>query len=87
MSKRIMPTSKQKTQLVIHAIIFVVVNALLWVFYDQEPLLIEGSKGWAYPWPSWITAAWALALIGHWAALFTSYEDKGHAEFVRQAKG
>ncbi len=87
MGAKIKPTAKQKSQLIIHAIIFLVVNVLLWLFFDKPPLLIESAKGIAYPWPSWITAAWGLALIGHWAALFANYEDAGTDEYLRQAKG
>ncbi len=87
MAKKITPTAKQRSKLIIHAVIFLVVNVLLWMFYDKGALLIESAKGIAYPWPAWITAAWALALIGHWAALFTNYEDPGNQEYLRQAKG
>jgi len=87
MAKKIPPTAGQKSKLLIHAIIFLIVNVLLWLFYDKEPLLIESAKGIAYAWPAWITAAWALSLIGHWAALYTNYEDPGNEEYLRQARG
>ena len=87
MAKKIAPTGGQKSKLIIHAIIFIIINVLLWVFYKEKPLRIESAKGIAYAWPAWITAAWALALIGHWAALFTNYEDPGNDEYLRQAKG
>lgn len=87
MAEKIIPTSKQKSKLMIHAVIFVIANVLLWMFYDKPPLLIESAKDIAYPWPAWITAAWGLALVGHWAALFTNYKDHGSDEYIRQAKG
>ncbi len=87
MAKKIAPTAKQKSKLILHAVIFTIVNVLLWMFYDKEPLLVESAKNIAYPWPAWITAAWALSLIAHWAALFTNYEDPGNEEYLRQAKG
>jgi hypothetical protein len=49
----------------------------MWTLYDK------GATTWVYPWPAWITAAWALSLVGHWCALFTSYEDAGLDEFNR----
>ena len=30
------------------------------------------------------TAAWGLSLIGHWCAVYLSYEDKGHEDYKRQ---
>lgn len=78
MSNRIKATSRQKSLLVLHAIIFIIGNVIMWSTYDK------GVKGWAYPWPAWITAAWALWLLGHFCILFTSYEDKGMTEFQRQ---
>lgn len=87
MPKKIIPTGKQKSKLIIHAIIFIIVNALLWMNYEGPTLRIESAPGVSYAWPAWITAAWALALIGHWAALFTNYEDPGNEEYLRQAKG
>jgi hypothetical protein len=78
MPAKIKPTSKQKTILVVHAVIFTIVTILTWVLYDK------GVDGWAYPWPAWTTATWGLSLIGHWCAVYTSYEDKGHDEFRRQ---
>jgi len=86
MSKKITPSAKQKSKLILHAVIFVIANVLLWIFYDKGAMRVD-VEGWAYPWPSWITAAWALALIGHWCALFTNYEDVGNKEYLRQAKG
>lgn len=86
MAKKIAPTGKQTSKLIIHAIIFAIANALIW-YLHTDTLLIESAKGVVYAWPAWITAAWALALIGHWAALYTNYEDPNRDEYLRQAKG
>ncbi|MBL7774204.1 MAG: 2TM domain-containing protein [Chitinophagaceae bacterium] len=83
MANKIAPTSKQKSTLMLHAVIFVVVNALLWYFYDKGSMRVD-VEGWAYVWPIWITAAWGLSLIGHWAAIHTNYEDAGNEEYLRQ---
>jgi cation transport ATPase len=77
MAKKIKPTSRQKSIFLIHTIVFAVASFLMWTLYDK------GATSWVYPWPAWITAAWALSLIGHWCALFTSYEDAGLDEFNR----
>lgn len=95
MPKKIAPTKKQVSALILHAIIFTVVNAALWVFYSKTPLRVDvtsmgypqGVEAWAYPWPIWITAAWGLSLIGHWASLFTNYEDAGNKTYMEQAAG
>ena len=80
MAQKIKPSGRQKSTFYIHVVIFAIANIIMWMTYDK------GVKGWAYPWPAWITAAWALAVIGHWCALWTSYEDKGMNEFHRQTQ-
>lgn len=78
MANRIKPTSRQKTILLLHFVVFAVATIVMWTTYNK------GAKGWVYPWPAWITAAWGLSLIGHICALFTSFEDPGLDEFNRQ---
>lgn len=78
MAQRIKPTARQKSIFLVHVVVFLIASAIMWLTYDK------GVKGWAYPWPAWITAAWALSLIGHWCALYTFYEDKGLDEYHRQ---
>ena len=78
MPQKIKPTAGQKRIFFIHVIVFAIANAIMWLTYDN------GVDGWAYPWPAWITAAWALSLIGHWCALYTTFEDKGMVEYKRQ---
>jgi hypothetical protein len=85
MAKKIAPTAKQKSFLMIHLLIFVVVNVLLWFTYDKGAMRVD-VNGWAYVWPIWITAAWGLSWLGHWAAINTNYEDAGHDEYLRQLK-
>jgi len=78
MPAKIKPTSRQKSLLVLHFIIFAIGTVLMWTMYTK------GKTGWVYPWPAWITAAWGLWLLGHFCVLFTSYEDKGEQEYKRQ---
>ncbi len=64
-----------------HVVVFILANVALWAYW----WFVQGANHqWVYPWGSWITAAWALSLIGHWAALFTAYEDKGTEDYIRQ---
>jgi len=79
MARKIQPTSKQKRMFIIHVIVFAIAVVLMWTTYDK------GVKGWAYPWPAWITAAWGLGIIGHWCSLYTSFEDPGMDEYIRQS--
>ncbi len=78
MHKKIKSTGKQKSMLLLHTVIFAIITALSWMMYDKH----DGH--WAYPWPAWTTAAWALALLGHFCIVFTSYEDKGFDEYQKQ---
>jgi hypothetical protein len=77
--KQILPTSKQKSIFYIHLVVFAIANFLMWTMYDK------GATGWVYPWPAWLTAAWALAVVGHWCALWTTFEDKNYDEFMRMS--
>ena len=81
MPNKIKPTAAQKSKFYIHFVIYVIASAAMLMLYDK------GATEWVYPWPAWIVAAWGLALIGHWCAVYTSYEDKGMDEFRRQSKG
>ncbi|MEI8278873.1 MAG: 2TM domain-containing protein [Bacteroidota bacterium] len=80
MSKKIKPTGRQKGIFLAHLVVYAIATFLMWTMYDKNIV------GWAYPWPAWITAAWGLAIIGHWCALYTNYEDKGLDEFNRQVQ-
>lgn len=79
MPKKLPATGKQVRGWFLHLIVFAVVNAALWY------ICYAGAKGWVYPWPSWITAAWGLTVIGHACLVWGNYEDKGHQEWKRQA--
>jgi hypothetical protein len=77
---KIPPTARQKKILMIHAAVFVVLNIILWL-----PWIFKKTSGFMYPWPIWLTSAWALSLIGHWAALYTRYEDAGMDKYRHDA--
>ncbi|MFZ4752447.1 MAG: 2TM domain-containing protein [Chitinophagaceae bacterium] len=83
MPNRIAPTSKAKSTFVLHFVVFMIANAALWAYwyYGQG-----ANEKWVYPWGIWITAAWALSLIGHWAAVYTNYEDAGNEDYIRQTQ-
>ena len=78
MSQKIKPTGKNISMLLLHCVVFAVVTALTWMIYDKH----DGH--WAYPWPAWTTAAWGLALLGHFCIVFTSYEDAGYDIYRHQ---
>ena len=80
MSQKIKPSSGQKRTFMLHALVFVIATIVMWIPYVT-------ADNWVYPWQAWITAAWGLGLIGHWCALYTSYEDKGMDEYERQLQG
>ena len=78
MPKKMKPTGKQKSMIILHCVIFAIVVSITWMMYDPH------NGHWAYPWPAWTTAAWALALLGHFCIVFTSYDDKGYDVYRRQ---
>ncbi len=84
MANKIAPTSKQKSGFLVHLVIFAIVNVLIWMAYKGSMRI--DIKGWPYPWPAWITAAWALAVVGHWCSLWTNYEDKGYSKFISETQ-
>ena len=81
MPQRIPATSGQKRNFMIHTVVFVIAVVAMWMYYSHVG---EVTGKWVYPWQAWITAAWALALIGHWCAVYRSYTDKNYDEFTRQ---
>ena len=79
MSKKVKATSKQKSMLLLHILIFTIITVISWMTYDK------GSNGhWAYPWPAWTTAAWALFVLGHYCMVYKSYDDPGYLEYRQQ---
>lgn len=78
MPKKIKPTGKDKSMLLLHCVIYAVVVSITWLTYDKH------TGHWAYPWPAWTTAAWSLALLGHFCIVFMSYEDKGYTTYRHQ---
>ena len=81
MPAKVAPTSRQKGMFTGHLFVFLLANAGIWAYW----YFVQGAnKQWVYPWGIWITAAWALSLIGHWCSVYTSYEDTGNKEYLRQ---
>ncbi len=78
MPRKVKPTGKGKSMLALHCVVFAIVTALCWMMYDPH------NGHWAYPWPAWTTAAWALALLGHFCIVFASNEDVGYDIYRRQ---
>ncbi len=81
MASKIAPSAKQKSTFVMHTIIFILANAAMWAFWWFGQ---GANHKWVYPWAIWLTSAWALSLIAHWAAIYTNYEDAGTEEYIRQ---
>lgn len=78
--RKVPPTAAQKRTFFIHVAIFAVgVIAMFMIHAGQE----KAAGTWVYPWMAWPVAAWSLAIIGHWCALWTTYEDKGLDDFNR----
>ena len=83
MSNKISPSAKQKGTFIAHLFVFIIANIAMWAYW----YFVQGANHeWKYPWAIWLTAAWALSLLGHWAALYTNYEDAGNEEYLRQLK-
>ncbi|RYD53063.1 MAG: 2TM domain-containing protein [Sphingobacteriales bacterium] len=81
--RKVPPTASQKRIFFIHLVIFIVATVAMFMIHAGQ----EKSAGtWVYPWHAWPVAAWALAVIGHWCALWTTYEDKGLDDFNRMVQ-
>lgn len=82
MPKRLPSTGKQRSQWLLHLVVFLIANAIMWFMTyngkENEPFV--------YPWPAWITAAWGLLVIGHACMVWSNYEDKNYDEWVAQTK-
>lgn len=78
--RKVPPTGAQKRVFFIHLAIYIVAVIAMFVIHAGQ----ETAAGtWVYPWHAWPVAAWSLAIIGHWCALWTTYEDKGLDDFNR----
>ena len=82
-NKKINPTGRQKGIFVVHLLIYLVATAVM--FFVHHKMEAEQHR-WVYPLHAWIIAAWGLAVIGHGCALWTSYEDAGMDDYVRQTQ-
>jgi hypothetical protein len=80
--QKIAPSAKQNSLLLMHLAAFVVVNAILWFLWSRQATPADGFK---YPIHIWMTSAWALSLVAHWAAIHTKYEDKGMDKYKHDA--
>lgn len=80
MPKKIPHTKKAVRNWMLHLLVFLVGNAILWY------ICYAGAEGWVYPWPAWITAAWGLTVVGHACLVWSNYEDKYYQEWVEQTK-
>ena len=79
MPRKVQATGKQKSMLMLQFVVFAIATAISWMTYDK------GANGhWAYPWPAWTTAAWALCMLGHFCVVYRSYDDPGYLEYRKQ---
>jgi hypothetical protein len=76
--QNVKPTGKNISMFLLHAAVFAVVTAITWLMYDPH------NGHWAYPWPAWTTAAWALLLLGHFCVTFINWEDPNYDLYRRQ---
>ncbi len=80
---KIIPTGRQKSIFFVHLIIFIIATIVMVMMHKGQE---KAAGSWVYPWHAWPIAAWSLAVIGHMCALWTSYEDPGMADYVRQTQ-
>lgn len=82
MPKRIPSTGKQRSKWLLHLVVFLIANAIMWfmTYYGKE------NEPFVYPWPAWITAAWGLLVIGHACMVWSNFEDKNFDEWTAQTK-
>lgn len=83
MVTRITPTSKQKRNFYIHTVVYFIAVIIMWVLHHQQG--VKTGK-WVYPLAAWPTAAWGLALIAHYCAIFRNYTDPGMEKYLRETK-
>lgn len=81
--RKVPPTAAQKRLFFIHVVVFAVATIAMFMIHAGQE---KAAGTWVYPWHAWPVAAWALAVIGHWCALWTTYEDKGLDDFNRMVQ-
>ncbi len=81
--RKVPPTAAQKRLFFIHLVIFAIATIAMFMIHAAQE---KAAGTWFYPWHAWPVAAWSLAVIGHWCALWTTYEDKGLDDFNRMVQ-
>jgi len=61
----------------IHVLIYVLVNAMLWVIWYM------GGADVASPWPIYASLGWGIGLVAHWYTVFGTNEQRREAEMRR----
>ncbi len=69
--------------LVVHAIIYGIGIAIMWVIYGQQN---AASHGATYPWPAWFTTGWGIVVLGQLCNVFfdsnRNHQDKYYEKYL-----
>lgn len=65
-----------------HALIYVLVNAFLWVLWFTADGLATGG----IPWPAYASIGWGIGLIAHWWSVYGVNDSRREAEIEREMR-
>jgi hypothetical protein len=62
-----------------HALVFVLVNAFLWIIYFANTKTYYKGSGFNLPWPFWATIGWGIGLVSHYLKAYSKepFGEKG----------
>lgn len=64
----------------IHLLIYVLVNAMLWVIWYMGGANIES------PWPIYASLGWGIGLVAHWYTVYGTNDQRREAEIEAEMR-
>lgn len=68
----------------IHLLIYVLVNAFLWIIWFTTDR--AGSSGSGVPWPAFASFGWGIGLVAHWWTVYGVNDARREAEIEKEMR-
>lgn len=66
----------------IHLLVYVLVNAFLWIIWFTT----AGPGGTQVPWPLFATLGWGIGLVAHWWTVYGVNDTRREAEIEKEMR-
>lgn len=64
----------------IHLLIYVLVNAFLWVIW------LTTDRGGGVPWPAFSSIGWGIGIVAHWWTVYGVDDERREAEIQKEMR-